>query len=209
MARRRWTLVPAVVVVLALLGGCGSDDDGATSPGTSTGPDATASPDPTPVPASVSSQVEFRPVLLQPRLEPGTTSLCEPGDPSAIDASEPISADQCVDGVVTATYELGPSLLGGSAIESAEASLGQNGQWIVNPVFFAGPAGIDAFNAAAATCHAMAATCPTGELAIVVDGQVVSAPSINEAIFSRDQIQISGTFTERSARDLAERLSLD
>ncbi len=37
----------------------------------------------------------------------------------------------------------------------------------------------------------------------MLDRKVISAPSINAASFQRDQITISGSFTEDSARDLA------
>jgi preprotein translocase subunit SecD len=104
---------------------------------------------------------------------------------------------------LVAIYQLGPTLLSGDSLETARANVTPNGEWVVNPVFRAGAEGIDRFNAAASQCFSKSATCPTGQLAIVLDGRVVSAPSINEAAFQRDQIQISGSFTEGSARDLA------
>jgi len=105
-------------------------------------------------------------------------------------------------------YKLGPTLLTGRAIESATATV-QNGQWFVNPTYREGKDGIDLFNAAAAKCNAGDPICPAlpgrenGALAIVLDGTVQSAPSINEASFARDQIQISGDFSEQEAKDLA------
>ena len=63
--------------------------------------------------------------------------------------------------------------------------------------------GIDTFNAIAAQCYAKAETCPTGQLAIVLDSRVVSAPTIQQPSFERDQIQITGSFTESEAKDLA------
>lgn len=102
-----------------------------------------------------------------------------------------------------AVYTLGPVLLTGDSLETARSALPSTGQWVVNPVFKEGANGIDKFNAAAAQCNSKASTCPTGQLAIVLDARVISAPSINEATFQRDQIQISGSFTERTAKDLA------
>jgi preprotein translocase subunit SecD len=103
-------------------------------------------------------------------------------------------------------------VLTGDSLETARAALPQ-GQWVVNPQFKEGADGIDKFNAAAATCYNAAATCPpqgstqqgkpVGALAIVLDGRVISAPRIQAPNFQRDEIQISGNFTERSARDLA------
>ncbi|MFZ4667700.1 MAG: protein translocase subunit SecD [Microthrixaceae bacterium] len=105
-------------------------------------------------------------------------------------------------------YRLGPTQLTGTAVETATANIGENGQWTVNPVFKAGPDGIDLFNQIAAKCNAGDPVCPgaqgsPGRLAIVLDSQVLSAPSINESTFQRDQIQISGDFTEDEAKNLA------
>ena len=109
-------------------------------------------------------------------------------------------------GAVLANYALGPVLVDALSLESATASEVQ-GHWVVNPVFREGPDGVDRFNAAAAFCYEQTTECPTGELAIVMDGTVISAPTINQATFQRDQIQISGDFTEASAEALAQRLT--
>jgi len=100
-------------------------------------------------------------------------------------------------------YKLGPTLLTGSAIEDATAGL-QSSEWVVRPTFKAGADGIDLFNAAAAKCYAGDPTiCPSKRLAIVLDGQVISAPTIQTGSFQRDQIQITGSFDSQSANDLA------
>jgi preprotein translocase subunit SecD len=109
------------------------------------------------------------------------------------------------DGVV---YRLGPTKLTGRAIDTASAGIGQDGQWTVNPIFRGGENGIDRFNEVAALCFNGATDCPAqaggrGQLAIVLDNEVLSAPSINEATFARDRIQISGSFEEEEARNLA------
>jgi preprotein translocase subunit SecD len=99
-------------------------------------------------------------------------------------------------------YELGPAGASGQIVSDADAELGQNGQWSV-ALTIKGGESIDAFNALAAECFAQAATCPTSQLAIVLDSVVQSAPTIQQASFERDQIQISGSFTEGEAKDLA------
>src|SRR4051812_18587320 len=114
---------------------------------------------------------------------------------------------QCTDGQLVAVYQVGPVALTGSALDTARATLnGSTNQWVVSPIFKGGADGIGLFNAAAAQCNAGAATCPTTQLAIVLDGRVISAPTINEASFQADQIQISGSFGEREAKDLATSL---
>lgn len=104
---------------------------------------------------------------------------------------------------VVPRFRLGPALLTGSAVEDASAGLGQNSGWEVRPVFKAGEKGIDLFNAAASKCYRADPVCPTRQLGIVLDGEVISAPSINAETFQRDQIQITGSFTEEEARNLA------
>jgi preprotein translocase subunit SecD len=124
------------------------------------------------------------------------------------------SADDKADAEVTlvgrdgTVFKLGPTQLTGTAVETAQAGLDQSGQWTVNPVFRKGAKGIDLFNKVAAQCYNGAPTCPAvapnkGQLAIVLDSQVLSAPSINEPTFERDRIQISGDFTEAEAKSLA------
>lgn len=101
-----------------------------------------------------------------------------------------------------ARYWLGPTALKGDALSDASATF-PNNQWVVNPIFKSGADGIDAFNEVAALCNTASPSCPTTQLAIVLDGVVISAPQINEPSFQRDQIQISGSFDEGSAKDLA------
>ena len=133
-----------------------------------------------------------------------------PPEDDAADATVVLDGSpEDVDGkTVMPRYQLGATLLTGRAIEDAEAKLGGSAgaQWVVNPVFREGPDGIDLFNLAAGKCNSGGAECPTQQLAIVLDGQVISAPTINEATFDRDKIEISGSFTEASAKDLATAL---
>ena len=103
-------------------------------------------------------------------------------------------------------YQLGPVAVSGTALESASASISSRGQWEIRPVFKSGADGIDKFNAAAATCYPASATCPTGKIAVVLDNNVLTAPTIQVANFQRDQITISGTYTEREAKDIATAL---
>lgn len=113
---------------------------------------------------------------------------------------------QCKDGLLVGSYAVGPVSLTGSALETARANLGNTGQWVVAPTFKSGDDGIGGFNAVAGQCFSKGSTCPTGQLAIVLDGRVLSAPSINSQSFKADQIEISGSFTERTAKDLATAL---
>lgn len=110
-----------------------------------------------------------------------------------------------------ATYVLGPAAVDNRAVVSATAEKSMSDQWAVYPVFTEGPDGIEPFNELAAQCYEGQRTCPSlmgdhGQVAIVVDGLVISAPSINTPEFEADQISISGSFDEISATALAAAL---
>ena len=115
-----------------------------------------------------------------------------------------VLAERDEDGVIVSRFLLGPTELTGDTLAGASAGLDQSGiAWQVNPVFKAGADGIDQFNRVAAECVAGAETCPTTQLAIVLDSEVISAPTIQQPSFERDQIVISGDFDESSAKNLA------
>lgn len=113
-------------------------------------------------------------------------------------------------------YCLGPAVvngefLTGDIVETADVSLAPGAGWAVNPVLNAGPTGIDRFNQVATLCFLGDPDfCPSRQLAVVLDHQVISAPAINASAFNRDQIVISGStvdpFEEEEARRLAEAL---
>ena len=101
--------------------------------------------------------------------------------------------------------QLGPALATGRIVKTARAELGNQG-WQVSLQMRGGKNGIDKFNEIAAQCFAKAPNpqvCPTGRLAIVLDSVVQSAPTINNQSYQADQIQISGKFGEREAKNLA------
>ena len=101
--------------------------------------------------------------------------------------------------------QLGPALATGRIVKTAQAELGNQG-WQVSLEMRGGKNGIDKFNSIAAQCFAQAPNpqvCPSGRLAIVLDSVVQSAPTINNQSYQKDQIQISGKFGEREAKNLA------
>ncbi len=117
-------------------------------------------------------------------------------------ADQPVVLETIEDGKVTETSKLGPTAANGTIVETAKAELSPAGAWSVNLVIKGG-SGIEQFNAIAAECNSKSEICPSGRLAIVLDSRVVSAPTIQQPSFERDQIQITGSFTEREAKDLA------
>jgi preprotein translocase subunit SecD len=97
-------------------------------------------------------------------------------------------------------YILGPAEVLGRQISEASAGLDtQAGSaWFVSLTF--NSEGTSAF--AAVTSRVTSLPEPNNQLAIVLDGLVVSAPRINEAIPS-GTAQITGSFTQLEAKDLA------
>jgi preprotein translocase subunit SecD len=149
-----------------------------------------------------SAELRFRPVLqvFGPAVPLGAGLVIT--DPADDLADTEVILEELDGDEVVGRYSLGPTELTGSIIESADAQLSPVGEWTVALVLEAG-AGIDGFNALAATCAPPTAPCPTGQVAIVLDSVVMSAPTVQEPSFERDSIQISGTFSEQEAKDLA------
>ena len=106
------------------------------------------------------------------------------------------------DGKVTETYQLGPAAATGTIVETASAEISQAGEWSVQLTIKGGDS-IDTFNAIASECFDKTETCPTGRLAIVLDSEVVSAPTIQQAVFDPRPDPITGNFTQSEAKDLA------
>ncbi|MGQ0431742.1 MAG: SecDF P1 head subdomain-containing protein [Microthrixaceae bacterium] len=63
------------------------------------------------------------------------------------------------------------------------------------------------FNRLAGECFQRGPTCPTGQVAIVVDGKVVTAPTIQQPEYARDAFSVSGDFDRDTAEDIAHRLA--
>jgi len=101
----------------------------------------------------------------------------------------------------TQKYILGPSVVEGTDVSSASATLPNGasvGAWQIDLNF--NGHGTSAF--AAITKKLAANPSPLNQLAITLDGVVQSAPSVSEEIAS-GQAQITGSFTQQEASDLA------
>jgi preprotein translocase subunit SecD len=99
----------------------------------------------------------------------------------------------------TTKYLLGPAILEGTDLSDAFAGIPQQGiQWQVNLKFT--NAGGDKFLKATTAISKL----PQGQnlFAIVLDGETISTPSVDSPI-PGGQAQITGSFTEQEARDLA------
>ncbi|MFJ2706841.1 protein translocase subunit SecD [Streptomyces sp. NPDC087428] len=102
----------------------------------------------------------------------------------------------------SAKYVLGPAEVDGTDVKTAKAAINQNnGQWIVQMGFTGG--GAKKFQKITGTLAQQQS--PQNQFAIALDGEVVSAPSVQEALSA--DAEISGNFTQQSAEDLANVLS--
>ena len=108
------------------------------------------------------------------------------------------------DGEEIARYELGPAAMTGEALDGAQAVLDPALQPVDgHPAVQVGQPRHRRPQRHRPGCVSRTPECPTGQLAIVLDEEVISAPSIEQPSFEADSIQISGSFTESEAKDLA------
>ena len=136
---------------------------------------------------SVSGIVDLRPVL--------AVGVAEPSADPAADGATLVG----IDGL---TYTVGPSGAQGNVFvrKSAGVSLDQTGNWQVTVDLTSD--GNDDWNVLASECYSGLSTCPSGQLAIVLDNVVQSAPTVNQPAFDTG-VSITGSFTEDEARSLA------
>ncbi|MGB3412933.1 MAG: hypothetical protein WBA45_17275 [Microthrixaceae bacterium] len=183
-------------------GGSRSQDVANEASGESSGSNSGADKPASPV---TGSSLEFRPVLSLS--EPGstvTTVTGSTGPEGALAASDPIN---------NVSYLLGPVVIDATQIDSATFRDGRFGEWRLGLVLAEGPEGIDSFNAMAQRCFDATPECPElgngkGQIAIVLDGDVISAPTINVPSFERDQIEVGGDASiAQSAKALAEAIN--
>ncbi|MFC7307709.1 protein translocase subunit SecD [Streptomyces monticola] len=99
-------------------------------------------------------------------------------------------------------YILGPSAVDGKDVDSSQAVINQqSGQWVVNLKF--NGKGADKFSKI--TTELKSKQSPQNQFGIVLDGEVVSAPSVSTTLSKT--AEISGSFNQESAQDLANILS--
>jgi preprotein translocase subunit SecD len=143
-------------------------------------------------------------VLLRPVLQSGTLSSTTTSAPSeAPDLTDPTATVLITDDLGI-SYQVGPAEATGDVFENDAAADISSGQWAVVVSLRGGADGEDVWNALTTKCFNREATCPTGQIAIVLDGEVISAPVVQEPVFTGGTVQISGDFTEDEARDLAK-----
>jgi preprotein translocase subunit SecD len=145
-------------------------------------------------------QVLLRPVIQSGTLDTSSTTTAPANSP---DPTDPNATVLLTDDLGI-SYQVGPAQATGDVFENdAQADI-SSGQWAVVVSLRGGAEGEDVWNALTTKCFNREETCPTGQVAIVLDGVVISAPVVQEPVFTGGTVQISGDFTEEEARDLAK-----
>ena len=135
-----------------------------------------------------------------------TTDTTVAAEATAVDAvaSEPPAGSEVLLGRDGLAYLVGPVAATGLVFENNASATIQGSNWSVVVQLRGGAEGEDVWNALTTRCFGRDSTCPTAQVAIVLDGEVISAPVVQEAVFSGGEVQITGDFTEADARDLAK-----
>ena len=156
---------------------------------------------------------------------PVTTSTTETtiATPAAVGAAPPTTVSGVTDSITTTAddrdrdvvlpgqegefvYLVGPTGATGKVFNNNAKAEISNGSWVVVASLRDGAEGADQWNALATACFNATDVCPTKQLAIVLDGKVISAPTVQEPVFSGGNVQITGSFTEKEAKQLAKYL---
>ncbi|MEX0168037.1 protein translocase subunit SecD [Streptomyces sp. LMG1-1-1.1] len=163
----------------------------------STKPTATGTPQatPKPDPATAALEQKFTALnCLDPKQRATAGQGVKPAQPT-------VACGEDAPGVWS-KYLLGPAEVGGRDVDDAKGVLDQQrGMWIVTMDFT--DAGSKKFQAI--TSKLSAQTDPQNRFAIVLDGEVVSAPSVRQTLSA--SAEISGNFNQQSAQDLGNILS--
>ncbi len=195
---------------------------------TAASPSPTVSPTPTPVPSgqlasTTSGGLSSKPLpnSESPTLTSKFATAFEKWDCSNPKTSNPTNgSDLPTDYIISCStdgltkYLLAPAAVEGTQVSGASAGVGTTSQWQVNLSFNGSGASAwqkvteKAYNVNNGQPPSTTTPCvpPTGcnAVAIVLDGQVVSAPYISQAGgISGGSAQITGGFTDKSANDLA------
>ncbi|MFC8174746.1 protein translocase subunit SecD [Streptomyces sp. NPDC057242] len=170
---------------------------GSASPSSSATPKATGTPQatPTPDPGTAALEQKFTALnCLDPKQRTAAGQGVKPAEPT-------VACGEDAPGVWS-KYLLGPAEVEGRDVDDAQGAFDQQrGMWIVTMDFTDG--GSKKFQSITSKLSQQAD--PQNRFAIVLDGEVVSAPSVRQTLSA--SAEISGSFTQQSAQDLGNILS--
>jgi preprotein translocase subunit SecD len=139
--------------------------------------------------------------------QPGATTTTVAGNTSNTLPDVPPESSGYVSARGGTFCKVGPSGGTGEVFQDdATARILSGTGWGVTVSLRGGSNGEGVWNVLAAECYNATATCPTRQLAIVLDGEVISAPTVQQPSFT-GSVEISGSFSESEARNLARVLN--
>ncbi|MBW5420582.1 protein translocase subunit SecD [Streptomyces sp. BG9H] len=158
--------------------------------------DEKPSPTPSTDPATAKLQEQFTKLdCTDKKARAAAGKGVKPSDPTVACGKSP-------DGKTWDKFILAPAEVNGKDVDEAQATINQQtGAWVVNMEFT--KSGGKKF--AKTTGKLSQQQSPQNQFAIVLDGEVVSAPSVNTTLTTN--AEISGSFNQDSAKDLANILS--
>lgn len=178
--------------------------------------DPSASPEPTDPAAGLESTPTVEPTdgsdlswvtpALQAEYDAFSCDALDEAETNVAPAGEPlVTCDQSR----TVKYLLGPVEVSGENIVDATNGMvqtstgGTTGQWAVNIVFDG--TGTEDFAKVSTRLYGLQGQTPRDQFAFVLDGAVLSAPSMN-GVITDGRPQITGQFTQESSKALADQL---
>ncbi len=162
-----------------------------STPTTDAGTDTTAAPDTTEAGTGTTAVTDST-VTGVPVDAPLTTAVAQ-SDPTTQQFLKLRGGGQCY---------VGPAGGTGEVFTNDAAAQIISGGWGVTVGLRNGSGGEDVWNALARECFNGGDSCPSRRLAIELDGEIISAPTVNVPEFNTS-VQITGQFSEGEARDLA------
>ncbi|PJJ55400.1 protein translocase subunit SecD [Compostimonas suwonensis] len=176
-------------------------EDGKSTPAPTPDPGLEATPSIAP---SNGSDLNYITPALQAQFQAFDCASIDANSANVAPADEPLITCEADSSV---KYILGPVEVSGENIADASSGLvttqtgASTGQWAVNIVF--DDKGTEAFGKVTSRLNGL--TGSQNQFAIVLDGKVISAPQTN-AVITDGRPQITGNFTEASAKTLADQL---
>src|SRR6185312_3731341 len=137
---------------------------------------------------------------------PGESTTTVAGESTTTSSSVPLSdpaQSQVLPTNDGAQCYVGPAGGDGTVFEhDAQATVIPGAGWGVTVTLRGGDSGEGVWNQLAAECHGQQQTCPSGQLAIELDGVVISHPTMQQSSYTGG-VQISGSFKQSEAKNLA------
>jgi preprotein translocase subunit SecD len=129
-----------------------------------------------------------------------TTTTTVPGTDTGLEPGQTVLPGR-KDGLI---YLLGPAEATGEVFSNDASVQVEGGSFSVLANLRDGAAGEVPWNTLAKKCYDGGEECPTKSIAIVLDGEVISAPQVQTPNFNDGSVSITGSFTRAEAEELAK-----